>query len=1703
MRRNDGRGNHLGNLGHARYAIPSLQLLPHEIAALNSAPRAPPPTPYNAPLTPALTSSATPHASVVAAMGNTHGQHGGGYYTPAVSSRSAVAAERRRPPQPPQRTQAPASSAKATVNGLGPARPARCASTATISALATSSGGEGQAAEVAAVRAAFERARAENGKLLTEAQEAASEVHRLQTMAAAARRRREHAGGGGAVAHSQYFAPQVEVAELRARLHAAEQEISRLCKPGDSAVALSEPAGVGGREGHPSTMEAAEVAATRVALGEAQMANNVLRQRLASTSKEAAAAAADFSTLQQRCENQEQQLREQAQQLSQQQLSQPARPLAPQPPVPATGGRSRSEAQARARARVLSRSLEAARASLLEAVRATREASRGTAAAQGAAQRSLERLHRAIADALPPPLAKPAIEVAQPPLEEVCQAAATAAAGVKSALSAVLTALSSLPAAEGGKEAVLQGEHDRTVQARPARGAGLRIDSKSPLSYAPPEPVCAMPSQHHEHGSYDVLPAVTSPLSASMMATSLSPKMKQDFQWMEERRRQDALVAKQAAAERAAARTAAAERQASDGGEAVTLTKTIQFEREALETARRNKKRHARAKMRAAGRASWFMSALRTGGASQNDGISPRPAAVLEDSDVEEEEGEEEEEEEEKEQEVSPEMAAQIAAGHAASGRQKLHRASAAMGAASFMKRMSAATTAAAAEAAATQAAAEAAVAEQGGRHKKRTMSQVHAGLQNLMPMDAADFRKRNSMDLVNFLKAIPLFHTLQQQQLNHLAQSCLSGHYTPGTVIIRQGDVGHTFYVVETGVVNVFLRDALQADEEAGAVRPPAADEGEGRLVNIIGHGEWFGERALMHEGPRAATVIAEGDVRCLVLQKDAFQSVLSSVRELVGAQYLFDALDDGARAQAFALRAHIDDFCKLQSMYAPAMEAARSAAAEAVANDDAAGAARHNARLARQSRRRQLLLELLTVFSPELTLDDVIERMVRVTRDLFNVEEVALFTVDWNDDGSGENRSGTSDTCEPSMFLKVSRDARGVVLPLKGIAGDVALRNNDRATGSGGASVVTVCTPNAASHPLFDPAVDGFRFDNEEDDDEGGAAAGDAAVSEPSADEIAKAKAEVRELLAVPICEPGGLRVIGVLELRNRASAIGSIAAAAPVHDDDDDEDDDGVGAFTRTDERLLLTAAGQFATALQQRSAEIPLTADSARFTPAHTVRDVPLRVKVVRARLPVFGAGSVNKDEERGINPDIRPGCLLSVTVQLYHGGTQIAPPLRTARCKSYRGFHAASRVGADGRRADLGGERNQSASVSMGCGPSATAEFNLDDAEVAGDMAIAELQTTWLPFEIDIANLPHGARAIFSVWHGSGRPAGWAACHLFDFDNVLKGGALCLRLFENQPCLTPHATTLQRRRVARYEGAVKDDVDNGAVLEVVFASGEPGEAGGLPAPSKPVVWVDSRHAEEVEDAEIEAAAARFGGGGPIVFPGTEGEDQGNPEATGRAVRRGSVGPAGWRGPHWMRPRLARSRAELAPWAQRRVDAVVRDPKLHLTPADRELLWWNRMALTSIPAALPKMLLSVDWADRRRVNEVYRLIHLWEPLNPVEALQLLDHKFPDPKVRAHAVQSIEQLPDAELRKYLLQLTQVLKYEHWHDSALARFLLRRALRSPQTIGHLLFWFLKVWCSARFALPAHLVPAALTHCCLPLRRLRCTTGTYRSGTV
>jgi hypothetical protein len=74
------------------------------------------------------------------------------------------------------------------------------------------------------------------------------------------------------------------------------------------------------------------------------------------------------------------------------------------------------------------------------------------------------------------------------------------------------------------------------------------------------------------------------------------------------------------------------------------------------------------------------------------------------------------------------------------------------------------------------------------------------------------------------------------------------------------------------------------------------------------------------------------------------------------------------------------------------------------------------------------------------------------------------------------------------------------------------------------------------------------------------------------------------------------------------------------------------------------------------------------------------------------------------------------------------------------------------------------------------------------------------------------------------------------------------------------------------------------------------------------------------------------------------------------------------------------------------------------------------------------------MSVRWSSSEQVQELYDLLDLWAPPSCVQALQLLDRRFMDPKVRAYAVHCLEELPDDELALYMLQLCQQLKFERY---------------------------------------------------------------------
>ena len=131
---------------------------------------------------------------------------------------------------------------------------------------------------------------------------------------------------------------------------------------------------------------------------------------------------------------------------------------------------------------------------------------------------------------------------------------------------------------------------------------------------------------------------------------------------------------------------------------------------------------------------------------------------------------------------------------------------------------------------------------------------------------------------------------------------------------------------------------------------------------------------------------------------------------------------------------------------------------------------------------------------------------------------------------------------------------------------------------------------------------------------------------------------------------------------------------------------------------------------------------------------------------------------------------------------------------------------------------------------------------------------------------------------------------------------------------------------------------------------------------------------------------------------------------------------------------------------------------------MSEVEKELIWKHRIDLRNIPQALQYVFASVPDLKRTTIAQIHELLQVWQPLSPVMALGLLTANFPDIVVRTYAVNWFSNVSESELCEYLPQLVQALKYETYHNSALSKFLITSALRSPR-VAHYLFWHLKYY--------------------------------------
>ncbi len=115
--------------------------------------------------------------------------------------------------------------------------------------------------------------------------------------------------------------------------------------------------------------------------------------------------------------------------------------------------------------------------------------------------------------------------------------------------------------------------------------------------------------------------------------------------------------------------------------------------------------------------------------------------------------------------------------------------------------------------------------------------------------------------DLVRALRGVRLFSGLENKELQRLARNLKERTFKAGDEVAVEGRDGVGFFLIESGEATV-----SQAEEE----------------IRRLGPGDYFGEMALIDNGPRSATVTAETALRCQGMTAWAFRPFVEAHGEI-----------------------------------------------------------------------------------------------------------------------------------------------------------------------------------------------------------------------------------------------------------------------------------------------------------------------------------------------------------------------------------------------------------------------------------------------------------------------------------------------------------------------------------------------------------------------------------------------------------------------------------------------------------------------------------------------------------------------------------------------------------------------------------------------------------------------------------------------------
>ena len=111
-------------------------------------------------------------------------------------------------------------------------------------------------------------------------------------------------------------------------------------------------------------------------------------------------------------------------------------------------------------------------------------------------------------------------------------------------------------------------------------------------------------------------------------------------------------------------------------------------------------------------------------------------------------------------------------------------------------------------------------------------------------------------------LRCVPLFASLDDTAAGELRALLRSRPASRGTQLFRKGDFGDAMYLIESGRVRITIHD----------------QDGTEVTLAELGHGDFFGEMALIDGRQRSADATVVEEAQLAVLSREAFLSFIST---------------------------------------------------------------------------------------------------------------------------------------------------------------------------------------------------------------------------------------------------------------------------------------------------------------------------------------------------------------------------------------------------------------------------------------------------------------------------------------------------------------------------------------------------------------------------------------------------------------------------------------------------------------------------------------------------------------------------------------------------------------------------------------------------------------------------------------------------------